>query len=94
MNSMGQILLEKLTVTQSVKLPTFYGTKTCIIMFTTGPQLVNIVSHLNPAHTFTLTTTRSMLNYLSIYAYISHVVSFCPSGLPNKILCGFHIPPM
>jgi hypothetical protein len=68
MNSMGQILLEKLTVTQLVKFPSLYGTKTCIIMFTKGPQLVNVISHLNPAHNFTPTTPRSILNYLSVYA--------------------------
>jgi hypothetical protein len=53
MNSMEQILLKNLTVTQPVKFPTFYGTKMCIIMFTQLPQMVNILSHMNPAHNFT-----------------------------------------
>jgi hypothetical protein len=67
MNSMEQILLKKLTVTQPIKFPTFYGTKMCIIIFTQPPQMVNILSHMNPAHNLTHTSPRSILNYLSIY---------------------------
>jgi len=76
MNSTEQILLEKLTVIQPAKFPTFYRTKLCIVMFIHAQQLVNIPSHMNPDHTFTSTSPRSTSNYLSIDTQISHVVPF------------------
>jgi hypothetical protein len=93
MNSLEQILLEMLTVTQPVKFPTYYGPKICIVLFTLAQLLVNILRHMNPDHTFTYTSPSSILNYLSIYTQISHVVSFWPSGLPTKNPCGLQLSP-
>jgi hypothetical protein len=93
MKSIEQILLQKLTVTQPVKFSTFYGTKICIDMFTQAPQLVNILSHMNPDYTFTSISPRSNSNYLSIYTQISHVISFWHSSLPTKNLCGLQLSP-
>jgi hypothetical protein len=76
MNSTEQIPLEKLTVTQPVKFPTFYETKMCIVMFTQARLLVNILSHMNPDHTFTSTSSRSVSKYLAVYIQISYVVCF------------------
>jgi len=73
MNSTEQILLQKLTVTQCVKFPTFYGTKICIIVFTKAQQLVNIHSHMNPDQTSTSTSPSSISNYRDFYTQTSHV---------------------
>ena len=92
-NSTEQILLEKLTVTKTVKFPTFYGTKMCIVMFFQAWLLVNILSHMNPVHTFISTSPRSISNYLALCTQISHVVCFWPSSLPTKNACGLHLSP-
>jgi hypothetical protein len=52
-NPCSTILLEKLTITQLVKkFSVTYGTQRFIIVFTTSPLLVPILSQMHPVHTF------------------------------------------
>ena len=79
-------VLEQLTGFQFVKkFPTFYGTRRLITAFTSAPPSVPILSQLDPVHTPTSTSWRSIL------VLFSHLCLGLPSGLfpsyfPTKTL--------
>ena len=83
------VILEKLTVPQSVKnFPTFHENQRFITMFPTACHLSLILGQINPVHNTLLYTFKICFNII-LQSVLKIFTWFFVSGFATKTLCAF-----